>query len=186
MDHGNLLGMIILLSKYDPLLKRHLDKVIKRSKHAHISARKGRGSLLTFISKTMVNHLLEVIALLIKRRIANELSEAGMIYVHLDTTQDISVKDQCSIIVRYVNKDVGERLLAVVHCTDSTEKGFFELLSNVLIENGLDISCCICNATDGAANMQGVYNGFSAWLNNESPGQNPCLVLQSQTQPCDK
>ena len=102
-----------------------------------------------------------MIAFLIKRRIANEVSEAGMFSVQLDTTQDISVKDQCSIIVRYVNKNVREKLLAVVHCTNSTGKGFFELLSNVLKENGLDISCCIGNATDGAANMQGVYNGFS-------------------------
>ena len=70
-----------------------------------------------------------------------------------------------------MNKVVRERLLAVDHCSDSTGKGFFELLRNVLEENGLDVSSCIDNATDGAANMQGVYNGFSAWLNKESPGQ---------------
>jgi len=23
---------------------------------------------------------------------------------------------------------------------------------------------CVGNATDGAANMQGIYNGFTAWL----------------------
>ena len=36
---------------------------------------------------------------------------------------------------------------------------------------GIDVSKCIGNATDGASNMQGQYNGFNAWLNTFSPGQ---------------
>ncbi|CAI6357063.1 unnamed protein product [Macrosiphum euphorbiae] len=38
---------------------------------------------------------------------------------------------------------------------------------------------CIGNATDGAANMQGIYNGFTAWLENFSPGQMHCLMFDA-------
>lgn len=87
-----------------------------------------------------------------------------MFSVQLDTIQDITTKDQCSVVIRYLGKFVGpqERLLAVVNSTDATGKGFLELLTKVLIDNDLDINQCIGNATDGAANMQGVYKGFSS------------------------
>ncbi|CAI6362566.1 unnamed protein product [Macrosiphum euphorbiae] len=45
------------------------------------------------------------------------------------------------------------------------------LLQNVLLLNDLNVKNCIANTTDGAANMQGEYNGFSAWLNESSPNQ---------------
>lgn len=39
-------------------------------------------------------------------------------------------------------------------------------------ENDLDVKKCVGNATDGAANnMQGQFNGFSAWLEKMSPNQ---------------
>lgn len=34
-DHGNFLGLVLLLSKYDEVLKTHVDKVIKESKRRH-------------------------------------------------------------------------------------------------------------------------------------------------------
>lgn len=90
----------------------------------------------------------------------------------LDTTQDISVKDQCSVIIRYItNNEIKETLLALKSCNDSTGQGMMTLLQDVLKENYLDLQNCIGNATDGAANMSGQYNGFAAWLNQHSPGQ---------------
>lgn len=172
IDHGNFLELILLLSKYDILLKDHLDKVIKKSKVAHASGSKGRGGSITLISKTMINHVIAAISSLMKHVIAEEIREAGMFSVQLDTTQDISIKDQCAVILRYLAHDqVQERLLAIVKTTDSTGQGFCELLKKTLKENDLDISNCVGNATDGASNMQGAYNGFTAWLNKEAPGQ---------------
>jgi len=43
------------------------------------------------------------------------------------------------------------------------------------------IECCIANATDGAASMQGIYNGFSKWLSDESPGNDHCEITISIT-----
>jgi hypothetical protein len=38
------------------------------------------------------------------------------------------------------------------------------MLQDVLNSNELDVKKCIGNATDGAANMQRRFNGFSSWL----------------------
>eukprot|EP00102_Acyrthosiphon_pisum_P019919 XP_016657129.1 PREDICTED: zinc finger MYM-type protein 1-like [Acyrthosiphon pisum] len=85
---------------------------------------------------------------------------------------DISVMDQCSIFIRYVvDGMIHERLISVKSCTDSTGKGMMNLLKKAVDTVGLDITHCIGNATDGAANMRGAYNGFTSWLSEEAPGQ---------------
>lgn len=172
LDHGNFLEILLLIRKSDVVLNEHLETVIKKSKASHESGNKNRGGLLTLISKTTVNLFIECISQEIKRIIVQEVQEAGMFSIELDTTQDVSVKDQCSVVIRYVNKNgVQERLISVVNCIDSSGKGIFELLQKVISDNNLNIENCIANATDGAASMQGKYNGFSAWLANASPGQ---------------
>lgn len=55
-----------------------------------------------------------------KRKIAEEVKEAGMYSIQIDTTQDIKVEDQCSIIIRYVNDSVNERLIGVSNVISST------------------------------------------------------------------
>lgn len=154
------------------MLSDHLDYVIKKSKMSHQSDNLRRGGLLTLISKSTINLVIDSISKLIKKSISEEVIEAEMFAIELDTTQDISVKDQCAIVVRYVNSDgIHEKLLAMVNCTDSSGLGMFELLKKVLLENGLKVENCIANAIDGAASMQGQYNGFSAWLSGVLPGQ---------------
>ncbi|CAH2326702.1 zinc finger MYM-type 1-like [Pelobates cultripes] len=170
-DHGNFLELILLLSKYDICLKYHVNKCIEKSKILQLSRGKGRGSLVTLLSKTTVNKVLESIRLLIQETISNEVREAGMFSIQVDTTQDITSKDQCSIIVRYVKECIKEKLLAIVECEFSTGKNLFKLVMEVLKSYKLEITKCIGSSTDGAANMQGQYNGFSSWLSTESPEQ---------------
>lgn len=172
LDHGNFLKILILLKKFDVVLSDHLDNCIKKSKIGHQSGNQNRGGLLTLISKSTINYVIDSISSSIKKIINQEVQDAKMFTIELDTTQDISVIDQCAIVIRYVNSNgIHERLLAVVNCTDSSGKGVFELLKKVLLESNLKIENCIANATDGAAFMQGQYNGFTAWLSNASPGQ---------------
>jgi len=44
-----------------------------------------------------------------------------------------------------------------------------ELVSNELKKLNIDITKCIGNSTDGAANMQGQYKGFTKWLTDDAP-----------------
>ncbi len=102
---------------------------------------------------------------------AEEVRQAGMFSVQIDTTQEISSKDQCSIILRYVTEVIQERLIAVVDCESSTGQNFVELLKKVVLDLNIDIGTCVGNSTDGTANMQGQFRGFYTLLSEHSPNQ---------------
>ncbi|XP_063915502.1 uncharacterized protein LOC135131621 [Zophobas morio] len=60
-----------------------------------------------------------------------EILEAEMFSVEIDSTQDISTKEQCSVIIRYVYMgNIIERLFSLIRCTDTTGKGFEALVLN--------------------------------------------------------
>ncbi|XP_034062116.1 uncharacterized protein LOC117539872 [Gymnodraco acuticeps] len=171
IDHGNFLEMIVLLGKYDVCLKEHLTLCIEKSKQIHQSGlRQGRGSLVTLLSKTTINYIITTIQRLMKATIATEVRESGMYSVQIDTTQDITAQDQCSVVIRYVTDIVHERLVAVIKCEASTGQYFAQLVVNEVLETmKLDVRQCIGDSTDGASNMQGQYKGFSALLAKMSP-----------------
>jgi len=132
------------------------------------------------LSKTTVNYIVEALSQIIKSIISKEVEKAGMYSVQLDTTQDIAVVDQCLIIVRYViDTKIYERLIAMVKCTSSNGIDFVNLLLNNFTKLGIDSKKCIGNSTDGAANMQGAYNGFSKKLSEVTLTQThiwcPCV-----------
>ncbi|KAL4143892.1 hypothetical protein QTP88_006146 [Uroleucon formosanum] len=186
LDHGNFLEMVLLVGKFDPVLKGHLDKVIKKSTTIHNSGTKQGGGLITFLSKTTVNYIVEALSQIIKSIISKEVEKAGMYSVQLDTTQVITVVDQCSIIVRYViDTKIYERLIAMVKCTSSKGIDFVNLLPNNFTKLGIDLKKCIGNSTDGAANMQGAYNGFSKKLSISLFGLlNGCAVFLKESYTC--
>lgn len=126
LDHGNFLDILLLLKKYDLILSDHIEEITKNAiKNYDRGKGKGRGSSLTFISKTTVNMIIDSISILMKKSIANNVREAGIFLIQLNTTQDISVQDQCSVVVRYVNsKGIEEKLLSLVTVQTSTGKSF--------------------------------------------------------------
>lgn len=95
-----------------------------------------------------------------------------MFSVLTDTTQDVTVTDQCSFVMRYVTMNgVQEKLIAVKPWQGSSEKGISELLLNTLKNLELNFKYCIGNSTDEAANMQGQYKGMTAYFTKSSPEQ---------------
>ena len=81
---------------------------------------KGRGSLVTMMSKTTANKVIEVIRMLIQQTVAVEMRKAGMFSIQMGTTQDLTSKDQCAVVLRYVTDVVHERLIAVIDCESLT------------------------------------------------------------------
>ena len=88
----------------------------------------------------------------------------------MDSTQDITSADKCSVILRFVRENVEEQLLAVVDSHSETGTNLYSLLKDVLQKQNTDVSKCISNSTDRATNMSGQYNGFTAFLEKESSG----------------
>ena len=106
-----------------------------------------------------------------KEEISNSIREAGIYSVQIDSTQNtcITLTDKCSIILRFVGENVEERLLAVVDSHSATGADLCNLLKKVLQKQNIDVSKCICDSADGASNMSEQYNGFTAFLEKESP-----------------
>jgi hypothetical protein len=69
---------------------------------------KGRGNLVSFLSKTTANVIIEGITKLIKQKISEKIKQANFFTIQIDTPQDINVVNQCSVVVRYVNNQVNE------------------------------------------------------------------------------
>ncbi len=90
-------------------MKEHAIECVEKSRKFHQAGlsdrlshvKRGRGSLVTFLSKTTVNNVITTIQHIIQECIAKEVREAGMFSVQIDTTQDITTHDQCSIVIRY-------------------------------------------------------------------------------------
>lgn len=103
-----------------------------KSKMLHETGAKGRGSFVALLSKRTVNKVIDIISLLIQQTIAGEVKKAKMFSIQLDTTQDITSKDQCAIVLRYVTDVVHERLIAVIDCKASTGEYIVELMKKTL------------------------------------------------------
>lgn len=93
VDPGDFKELIILfvLGKYDVCFKKHLSSV---NKQIHASGTQGTGSLIGLLSRTTVNAVINAIKHLIKESISADVNKAGMFTVLLDTTQDITGKDE--------------------------------------------------------------------------------------------
>lgn len=138
---------------------------------------KERGSLVTLLYKETVNKVIDAVSHLIQHTIADEVREAKMFSVQLDTAQDLTSKDQCAIVLRYVTDVIHERLLAVTDCEASTGAYFVELVRKTLDKVSTDIKNCVGNSTDGAANMQGQYRGFLHCLLESLPSKSTYGVM---------
>ena len=109
-----------MLSQYDVSLQEHVKDSIEKSKRQHDRAATGRGNLITLLSKNTVNKVIDAITLLIQDAIATEVKEAGMFSVQIDTTQDLTSKDQCAVVLRYVTNTAHERVIGVIDCDSAT------------------------------------------------------------------
>ena len=132
-NHGNFLELILLLAKYDPVVAAHVKTVQKKSgkriqelNSAGKTGSRGRGSLVTFFSKTTINVLIKIMKDMIQEQIAAEIKRAKYFSIQVDSTQDITSVDNFSIVIRYVLEGkVYERILAVVPSTDGSGQGLF-------------------------------------------------------------
>ena len=105
-----------------------------------------------------------------KDEISNSVRETGIYSVQIDSTQDITSTDKCSVIPRFVRENVKEQLFAIVDSHSATVTDLSNLLKEVLQKQNIDVSKCISDSTDGASNMSGHYNGYAAFLEKESTG----------------
>lgn len=106
---GNFLEIVKLVAKFDTVLKNHIDEISKKSikmklstDYKNIKGPRGRGSFNSYLSKNTFNKIIIIIGNLPKKKIAQEVIEAKIFSLEIDSTQDVAVMDQLSLYIRYV------------------------------------------------------------------------------------
>jgi len=159
---GNFKDLVILLAEYSPVLSSYITLLKDKGK-----------SMTSLISWQRQNQLIDAISNSINNSILQEVKNACVFSISIDTTFDISRQEQVSFIVRYVDESNGmiyERLLAMCSTASTKSETLFNIFKEVFNKTCLDWKKnLIGQSYDGAANMRGEYNGLQVKIKNENP-----------------
>ncbi|KAI5649523.1 hypothetical protein M9H77_35528 [Catharanthus roseus] len=103
---------------------------------------------------------------------SEEVNKIGDKFVSLlvDEARDSSVKEQLSIVLRFVNDngEVVESFLGVVHVSDTSARTLKNSIDDFFAIHGLSISQLRGQGYDGASNMRGKLNGLKQKILDEN------------------
>uniref|UniRef100_H2XJG8 TTF-type domain-containing protein n=1 Tax=Ciona intestinalis TaxID=7719 RepID=H2XJG8_CIOIN len=161
----NFLSIIQLLAKYDTVL----DILLQLPKGSP-----------KYLSPSIQNELISLLAEEVLRDIKSELQSAPFFAIILDTTQDVSKKDQLSEVFRYVKivyhddgtpseLKVVEAFNSFTEVEDSSAIGLHKLITDSIQQKRLDIKKCRGQGYDGAAVMSGKYSGLQKRIQDVAP-----------------
>jgi hypothetical protein len=163
-DNGNFLGIVELLSKYDPVLNEHLSKV-------RDTQEKGVRMQTHYLSSDIVNEFIDICGKMVKENIVQEVERSKYFGIVADGTPDISHQEQISLIVRYIKTqedsiEVKERFLKFLDFNDKHAEPIAAKILETINEEKLDFQNCSGGSFDNAATMSGKNNGVQAHLKN--------------------
>ena len=166
-SNGNFLGLIELLSHWDPLLKEHVLQV----KESQV---KGKRLQVHYLSADSQEELITECSNLLKQRILKDRQTAKYFAVIVDATPNSSHVEQTTFLVRYVIQnasqfDIVERFLTFVDCNDKSGHEIAQMIVATLQEHDIPLSDCRAQAYDNGANMAGKYNGAKAKILEQCP-----------------
>ena len=126
----------------------------------------GAASNATYTSKTTQNDIIECIQEAITTELSKQVTEAGIFSIMMDETTDAGKVEQASIVIRFVDIQghIHEAFFAFVEAQNVTGRGLADLILNFLNSVGLSMDQCRGQGYDGAAAMQGQFNGCQAHL----------------------
>lgn len=153
-NNGNFMGIIELISEFDPFLKEHLKKCQSSS-----------GRTVSYLSKTTYEELIAVMGKQVLRAIIDQINNKDVQYysIIVDSTPDLAHIDQLAIVVRYCYQGLTyERFLTFIPIENHTSEYLFQQISAFLNKCGLSLQNIRGQSYDNAANMSGRYNGVQA------------------------
>ena len=154
-SNGNFLGLVELLSKFDPVMEEHIRRVTDEEIHDHYLGKRIQNELITVLADAVVNAILR------------DIKNAMYFSVILDCTPDISHTEQMSLTIRYVSDGVNVEKSVAVHehfiefiaVESTTGEDLCDVLVNELQRLGLNVQNIRGQGYDNGANMKGVSSG---------------------------
>ncbi|XP_065650460.1 zinc finger MYM-type protein 1-like [Hydra vulgaris] len=156
-NNGNFLGLLELLSHYDPLLEEHLKNV----KQTQIEKQRLQ---VHYLSPDIQNEFISCCADYLKTCILKERETMKYYSLIVDATPDSAHIEQTTFILRYVtiksNKfKIMERFFAFVDCNKKTGEYIANLILETLQRYNIPISDYRAQGYDNGSNMSGSYKG---------------------------
>lgn len=165
-SNGNFLGILELLSNYDPVINQHLTTVRE-------SQQLGTRMQAHYLSSDTQNEFIQACSAEITKMILMERENAKYYSIIVDATPDSSHSEQTAILLRYLYSpaddengqtlyEVKERLLAFADCSQKTGEAIAELIVNSLKKYQIPLNDCRGQGYDNGSNMKGAYKGVQA------------------------
>ena len=161
-NNGNFLGIVELLSKYDPIIAEHVSKV----RSAQVNNQKMH---INYMSTKIQNEFIDICGSFVQRAIIDEVQNAKYFSIIADSTPDSSHIEQTALIIRYLKVNeieflIEERFICFDNFSDKTGQEIANRLLELLIDLKLDFKNCVGQSYDYGANMAGKTNGVQAVL----------------------
>lgn len=168
-NNGNFLGILELISRYDPVLREHLEKVkISQQQHKRLQVH--------YLSADVQNEFIEICAQHVRTAILRERKKAEYFAILVDSTPDSSHVEQTTFILRYLNFSletknfsIQERCLTFVDCYKKTVQAIANLICDTLNKYEIPLEDCRAQGYDNGANMKGAYNGAQSHILKKKP-----------------
>ena len=152
-NQGNYMGLVSLISKYDSILRKHIEYSIHNCNHK------------SYTSNDSQNKILEFIALNLKQKIKDEISRAKYYTMIIDSTPDISKVDQYALIIRYIseakdqNLEIKESFITFFEIEGKSSSMITEGILKVLKSESIPLKNCRGQVYDNASVLSGIHTG---------------------------
>ena len=158
-DNGNYLGLLKLLSQFDPFLAENICRY----------GNKGRGQV-PYLS-SICEEFVKLLSDRVNAKIIAEIKKAKNYSISKDSTPDTAHIDQLSIVMRYVRIDGQpvEHFLAFIDIEKHEGKQLFKTLKSFLDECGIKLEDCRGQTYDNTSNMPGTYSRLQARFHQVNP-----------------
>lgn len=149
---GIFLSTLELLSHYNPILAKHIEKV------------NAKNNVISYFSPQIQNEIISILGKSTREKGLNRIKESKYYSIMFDCTPDVSHKEQMSQVLRYVyisngTVSIEETFIDFIESHEKTGEGLALEITEKIKKDDLKLSNCRGQSYDNAANMSGKYKG---------------------------